>query len=51
MNQLAQKFQVPRWLTVIIIIETLPLFLGSIGALNNPAFLGGPEARTVGFAA
>ena len=41
----------PWWLTVIIIIETLPMFLGPIGALNNPAFLGGPEATTVGFAA
>ena len=41
----------PWWLTIIIIIETLPMFLGPIGALNNPAFLGGPEATTVGFAA
>lgn len=40
----------PWWLTVIIIVETLPMFLGPLGALNNPAFLGGPEATTVGFA-
>ena len=40
----------PWWLTVIIVIETLPMFLGPILALNNPAFLGGPEATEVGFA-
>jgi hypothetical protein len=40
----------PWWLTVIIVIETLPMFLGPIFALNNPAFLGGPEATAVGFA-
>ena len=51
MNQLEQRCQMPWWLTIIIIIETLPMFLGPIGALNNPAFLGGPEATTVGFAA
>ena len=37
----------PWWPTVIIIIETFPMFLGPLGALNNPAFLGGPEATTV----
>ncbi|HCG94537.1 MAG TPA: hypothetical protein DEX20_02810 [Halieaceae bacterium] len=51
MSQLANKCQTPWWLTVIIVIETLPMFLGPIGALNNPAFLGGPDATTVGFAA
>ena len=51
MNQLEQRCQMPWWLTVIIIIETLPMFLGPFGALNNSAFLGGPEATTVGFAA
>ena len=40
----------PWWLTVIIVIETLPMFLGPIFALNYPAFLGGPEAIEVGFA-
>ena len=40
----------PWWLTVIIVIETLPMFLGPLFALNNPAFLGGPEATEVGFA-
>ena len=51
MNQLQQRCQIPWWLAVIIIIETLPMFLGPLAALNNPAFLGGPEATTVGFAA
>ena len=51
MSQLANKCQTPWWLTVIIVIETLPMFLGPIGALNKPAFLGGPDATTVGFAA
>ncbi len=41
----------PWWLTVIIVIETLPMFLGPIFALNNPAFLGGAEATEVSFAA
>ena len=50
MNQLAHKCQMPWWLSVIIVIETLPMFLGPIFALNNPAFLGGPEATAVGFA-
>ena len=50
MNQLAHKCQMPWWLTVIIVIETLPMLLGPIFALNNPAFLGGPEATEVGFA-
>jgi len=51
MNQLAHISGMPWWLTVIIVIETLPMFLGPIGALSNPAFLGGPDATTVGFAA
>ena len=50
MNQLAHKCQMPWWLTVIIVIETLPMLLGPIFALNNPAFLGGLEATEVGFA-
>ena len=51
MIQLAHKSGMPWWLTVIIVIETLPMFLGPISALSNPAFLGGPDATTVGFAA
>ena len=51
MTQLAQKCQMPWWLTAIIVIETLPMFLGPFFALNNPAFLVGAEATEVGFAA
>ena len=50
MNQLTDKCQMPWWLTVIIIIETLPMFLGPLFALNNHAFSGGPEATAIGFA-
>ena len=50
MNQLVHKCQVPWWLTVIIVIEILPMFLGPLFALNNPPFLEGPEATEVGFA-
>ena len=49
MNQLAQKCQIPWWLTLIIVIETLPMFLGPVAALNNPTFMGGPGATEVGF--
>ena len=41
----------PWWLTAIIVIETLPMFLGPIFALNNPVFLGGAEATEISFAA
>lgn len=51
MNQLAQKCQIPWWLTLIIVIETLPMFLGPIAALNNPTFMGGAGATEVGFSA
>ena len=51
MNQLAQKCQIPWWLTLIIVIETLPMFLGPIAALNNPTFMGGSGATEVGFSA
>lgn len=51
LNQLAQKCQIPWWLTLIIVIETLPMFLGPIAALNNPTFMGGPGATEVGFSA
>ena len=40
----------PWWLTVIIVIEPLPMFLGPLFALNNPPFWEGPEATEVGFA-
>ena len=41
------KIHLPWWLTAIIILETLPMFLGPVGAILNPDFLGGPEAVSV----
>ena len=41
------KVHIPWWLTVIIILETLPMFLGPYGAVSNPVFLGGPEAESL----
>ena len=41
------RIQIPWWLTVIIILETLPMFLGPLGAIRSPEFLGGPEAVTL----
>ena len=41
------KIHIPWWLTVIIILETLPMFLGPIGAIRNPGFLGGAEAESL----
>ena len=38
------RIHIPWWLTVIIILETLPMFLGPLGAIRNPENLGGPEA-------
>lgn len=41
----------PWWLTLIIIIETLPMFLGPVVAFYLPGFLGGPGAEDVNQAA
>ena len=40
------RARVPLWLWVVIVLETLPMFVGPLVALNRPAFLGGPEAET-----
>jgi len=45
------KIQLPWWLIVIIVLETLPMFLGPYIALDRPAFLGGPEAEAINQAA
>ncbi|MGB0343443.1 MAG: hypothetical protein ACPGGG_08410 [Parvibaculales bacterium] len=45
------KIDIPWWLTAIIIIEILPMFLGPLFALTNPRFIGGPDATSIGFAA
>ena len=41
------RLAIPWWLTVIIILETLPMFLGPVAAFNLPGFLGGPDAETI----
>ena len=45
------KIALPWWLWIIIVLETLPMFLGPVLALNRPGFLGGPEAETINQAA
>ena len=45
------KIQIPWWLTIILILETLPMFLGPVVALTNPGFMGGPEAEEINQAA
>ena len=41
------RIHIPWWLTVIIILEMLPMFLGPFGAARNPEFLGGPGAESL----
>jgi hypothetical protein len=45
------KIRLPWWLIVIIVLETLPMFLGPVAALRLPGFMGGPEAETINQAA
>ncbi len=45
------KIKIPVWLWLVIVLETLPMFFGPYVALTTPAFLGGPEAETITFAA
>lgn len=41
----------PWWLFVIIVLETLPMFIGPYVALTRPGFMGGPEAEAINQAA
>lgn len=41
------KIRIPWWLAGIIILETLPMFLGPVAAIMNPAFMGGPDAMEI----
>ncbi len=41
------KTHIPWWLTLIIILEVLPMFLGPIAAFNLPGFLGGSGAEEI----
>lgn len=46
-----QADRLPLWLTIIIILETLPMFIGPVIALTRPAMMGGPEADSINQAA
>jgi hypothetical protein len=35
------KIHIPLWLTLIVILETLPMFIGPYVAITNPGFMGG----------
>ena len=39
------RISLPWWLMIIIILETLPLFLGPLGAIANPEFIQGAGAE------
>ena len=41
------KISIPWWLTLIIILETLPMFLGPVAAFLLPGFMGGPGAEEI----
>ncbi len=45
------KVKLPWWLIIILILETLPMFLGPYAALTRPGFMGGPEADAINQAA
>ncbi len=47
----AMKISIPWWLTLIIIIETLPMFIGPVVAFVLPGFLAGAGAEEVNQAA
>ncbi len=41
------KIAMPWWLTLIIVLETLPMFLGPVAAFMLPGFMGGPGAEDI----
>ncbi|MGB0922130.1 MAG: hypothetical protein ACPG06_07770 [Alphaproteobacteria bacterium] len=45
------KITLPWWLVIIIILETLPMFVGPYVALTVPQFMGGPDATDINQAA
>jgi hypothetical protein len=45
------RIRLPWWLTLIVIIETLPMFIGPVVALSSPPMLGGPGAQEINQAA
>jgi hypothetical protein len=47
LGTLAMRIALPWWLTLIIILETLPMFLGPVAAFMLPGFMGGPGAEDI----
>jgi len=41
----------PWWLTLIVVIETLPMFIGPVVAISYPPMMGGPGAEEINQAA
>lgn len=46
-----QRIELPWWLTLLIVLETLPMFIGPAVALTRPVMMGGPDAETINQAA
>jgi hypothetical protein len=45
------KAALPWWLTLIVVIEALPMFLSPVVAFSLPRILGGPGAEEINQAA
>lgn len=45
------RVAIPWWLTIVIILETLPMFIGPIVALTVPPMMGGAGAEEINQAA
>ena len=43
----SSKIHIPWWLWIIIVLETLPMFLGPVAAITNPQIMGGPAAEAI----
>lgn len=43
--------RIPAWLWLVIVLETLPMFVGPYLALTRPGVLGGPGVETILFGA
>ncbi|MEO1730196.1 MAG: hypothetical protein AAFR64_05615 [Pseudomonadota bacterium] len=45
------KTHLPWWLLIIIVLETLPMFLGPLVAVTRPGFMGSTNSDLIVFAA
>lgn len=41
------KISLPWWLTLVIVLEALPMFIGPVVAFMLPGFMGGPGAEDI----